>query len=575
MNVIPKVNGTVIERTDRFVMPAAWRTENGFETVDTVFAGRLQKIGNFNRGKNGKSAVTFAADNSMEEEAYCLDIQPEQVRIRARDERGCRWAFTTLYQLLAEGNGSAACGQIEDAPRFRYRGTMLDVCRHFYGKDEVKKIIEQISLLKMNVFHWHLSEDQGFRIESRRFPRLNEIGSWRRLSPQDPMVESGAYEPLARYGGYYTQDEIREIVDYAAARGVEIIPEIDLPGHASAILAAFPEYTCSGEPLKVKNTFGVHERIFCAGKEETYTFLCELLDEVMELFPSRYIHLGGDEAPKTVWHDCPLCNRLMKNQRLENYEQLQAYFTARLIEHVKAKGKIPIVWNESAASGTLDESALVQYWTEMAPGESYMIPEIQKGRRMILSDGDRLYISSGYAEMPLKSTLCYEPNVKGTPVPEENVQGVEAPVWTEWLSSEAELEELIHPRYLAVAELGWTRDRDYADFCERAQCFLTCRPLNILAAMPWEAATVHGDEAIRQIVRSLLMTGSRYRGMTTGEEGERSGRAEAITPDGSAQVDSTTMIRLFITNKMQAAYTQEEIEKAIGMVMQILSDRMG
>lgn len=573
--VLPKINGKVNIDEGRFELPKAFSMPPLFPEENALFMQRLSRIGDYSLSCEQPQWIDLKTDDTIPEAGYRLHVMPDRAAITVRDAQGYAYALVTLYQLLTLGQGSAPACRMEDAPRFAWRGTMLDVCRHFYPAEEVKKILEQCALLKMNVFHWHLSDDQGFRIESRRFPMLNDIGSWRKLSPQDPVVEAGLAEPLARYGGYYTQEEIRDVVAYAAARHIDVVPEIDLPGHSSAILASCPQYTCSGAPLSVKNTYGVHERIFCAGRDETYTFLEELLDEVMELFPSAYIHLGGDEAPKTVWHDCPLCNERIRREGLKNYEELQAWFTGRLIAHVKKKGKTPIVWNESAASGMLDESAVVQYWTEMAPGESYMLPELRKGRKLILSDGDRLYISSGYAEMPMKSTLMYEPNVKGTPVPENCVQGIEAPMWTEWTAAQEDLEKLIWPRLMAVAELGWTRDREAEDFLSRCKCWADCAPLNLLAATPWNQATVRGDEAVAQVVRSLLTMGSRYRGMTTGEEGEQAGRAEAITPDGSAQVDPMTMIRIFVTAKMQAAYSQEEIEKAIGMVSQILAGRIG
>ena len=379
---------------------------------------------------------------------------------------------------------------------------------------------------------------------------------------------------MEQYGGYYTQEEIRDVVGFAAERQIEVIPEIDLPGHCSAILAAYPEFTCSGEPLSVKNTFGVFERIFCAGNGKAYEFLYQLLDEIMELFPSKYIHLGGDEAPKTVWHSCPKCSRLMEEEGISDYEQLQAYFTAKVIAHVKEKGKTPIVWNESAASGRLDEAAVVQYWTEMAPGKSYMPPEFEKGRKVILSSGDQFYCSSSYAEIPLKATLLYEPNVKGEAVPEECVLGIEAPMWTEWCAREEEIERQMYPRLLAVSECAWTRDRDIDSFLSRAKEYLGCPPLNWLTAMDWEEATIHGEEAVKQVVEGILSMGARYHSMTSGELSEEAGKAEAVTPDGSEKVDMDTMIRMFITSKMQAAYAPEEIEKAIGMVREALMGNM-
>lgn len=572
--MIPAVNGKYCETDDEFVMPARYSTSGIFPGADSVFSGRMRLIGAYEMVKDGSEVVEAETDEDMAPEAYELRLGRDGAKIRSRDERGYNYALTTLFQMLALGRGRCRACEIADEPGLEQRGTMLDVCRHFFSAEEVKKIIEQCALLKMNHFHWHLSEDQGFRIQSDRFPKLNEIGSFRKLSPQDPAVLAGLAKPLERYGGYYTREEIRDVVEFAARRQIEVIPEIDLPGHCSAILAAYPEFTCSGDALSVKNTFGVFERIFCAGNEGAYRFLYELLDEVMELFPSRYIHLGGDEAPKTVWHDCPKCNRLMKEKGIKNYEQLQAYFTAQMIAHVKRRGKIPVVWNESAASGMLDDAAVVQYWSEMAPGRSYMLPELEKGRKILISSGDQFYCSSSYADIPLRATLLYEPNVKGEPVPEECVLGVEAPMWTEWCATEAEIEKQMYPRLLAVAERGWTRVRSVENFLGRAVEYLNCPVLNKLQALDWEAATVHGEEAVRQVVTGLLTMGGRYRSMTSGDDLEETGKAEAITPDGSEKAEPSDMIRMFVTNKMQAAYTREEIERAVGMVMEAMTERV-
>lgn len=444
---------------------------------------------------------------------------------------------------------------------------MLDVCRHFYPVEEIKRILEQCALLKLNRFHWHLSDDQEFRLESKRFPQLNQTGSFRILSPDDPLVARGAAEAGTAYGGYYTQEEVRNIVAYAKARQIEIIPELEVPGHSSSILASFPQYTCSGEPLRVKNTFGVHERIFCAGNQEGYQFLYELLKEIFDLFPFHYVHLGGDEAPKRIWHECPKCSSLLKREGLSGYEALQAYFTGKLIDFCKAEGKVPVVWNESAASGELDEAAVVQYWAELAPGQSYMPPEFEKGRRVIFSCQNQFYCSNSYAEMPLRATLLYETEVKGTPVPEENVLGVEAAMWTEWTPESSDIEAMMYPRLLALAECGWCRQKKTEEFLSRARRYLEIKELNILSPIAWEEATVSGEKALEMIARSMLELGRKYGSMSTGDSAEAAGKAEAVVPEGLQSIDMAVMIRMYMEEKMRGAYTTEEIEKVIQMIM--------
>lgn len=569
MECIPQINGRCSEGTGAFVMPEYYGMEEIYPDIQEVFVSRMEKLGSFRMEKGALKAICFI-QKDMQEEAYELKITEKNVRISAAGEKGYRHALTTLFQMLVQGRGTVPACELQDWPRFAQRGVMLDVCRHFFSIEEVKKIIEQISLLKMNHFHWHLSDDQGYRIESEKYPGLNEKGAYRPLSPEDPLVLRGEAKAGENYGGYYTKEQIRDVVRFAAARGVEVIPEIDLPGHSSAILSAFPQYTCSGEPLKVKNTFGVHERIFCAGNERAYQFLYGLLDEIFELFPSRYIHLGGDEAPKTVWHDCPACNYVMDEEKLENYEQLQTWFTARLIAYAKKHGKTAIVWNESAAAGDLDENAVIQYWKEMAPGDSYVVPEFEKGRKFILSSMNRFYCSDSYAESPMRATLMYEPETKGVAVPPENVLGIEAPMWTEWTPCNKDIEKQMYPRMLAVAECGWTRQRNVQDFLKRAENYLSYQELNLLEPMSWEEATIHGQKALEMIAGGMLELGAKYGAMTSGEPEEEKGKAEAVVPEGTQMLDMSTMIRMYMEDKMKAAYTEEEIDQVVEMILSAL-----
>lgn len=568
MKILPKINGIYEEFQGEFHLAEQFGIDSVFPTADKVFVERLQKIGTYIIDPIGDKQIIYQHEE-MENEAYKVLINNQRVIISASGESGYIYGLTTLYQLLASGGGIVNNCTISDKPRYERRGVMLDVCRHFFSASEVKKIIEQIALLKFNQFHLKLSEDQGFRIESTRFPELNSIGSYRNLAAADPMVLNGLAKAGDVYGGYYTKDEIHDFVSYAAARNIEVIPEISLPGHSSAILSAFPQFTCSGKPMKVKNTFGVHERIFCAGNESAYEFLCQLLDEVCELFPSKYIHIGGDEAPKGSWKSCSHCKKRMEEMGIQNYEKLQSYFSSRMIAYLREKGRTGIVWNESAISGDLDKTAVVQYWLEMAPGPSYIEPELVKGRKLILSSMHQFYCDYSYAEIPMRATLMYEPEVKGIKVPEENVLGIEAPMWTEWTPENEDIEKMMYPRLLAVAECGWTKERNWEDFSDRAISFLAVDSLNLLKPMPWEEATIHGKEALMVIVKKMLELSQKYTSMSQ-NDGE-DGKVEAVLPEGTEPIDRSLMIRHFIQDKMKAAYSQDEINEVVNMMMEAMA----
>lgn len=478
--IIPKINGKSIVSEGQFVLPKMLLVQPIFPDVYRVFSERLAKIGDYELVVDPLYAqLLYVKDETLSKEAYQLKIEQDRIRVTASGEHGFSNALVSLYQMLAEGKGTVDCEELTDEPKYERRGFMLDCCRHFFPVDVIKKLLEQCALLKINHFHWHLSEDQGYRIESKRFPKLNEISSYRKLAETDPLVKRGLAKVGDTYGGYYTQEEIKDILAFCKERMMDVFPEIDLPGHSVAALAAYPEYSCSGEPGEVEGHFGIFERIYCAGKEETYTFLNELIDEVSSLFPSPYFHLGGDEVPKGAWKKCPDCNRVMKEQGFTDYEELQAYFTERLIRHLREIGKTPIVWNEASASGKLDESAILQYWYE-GDGENYTVDEIRKGRKFILSNVKSFYCDYSYEAVPVISSLMYEPQIQGQPIPAENIWGVEAPMWCEEIAFGEEIEKMINPRILAVAENGWTRERDFEEFSVRLKAYQDCKALNFL-----------------------------------------------------------------------------------------------
>lgn len=337
MDFLPALNGEYQEMGGSFKFPYRFSMQSKFREAEGVFAERMHRFGGYRIDRDTEVVVFYEEKAGLSGQEYELRIMDGKVTVSASGMNGYIYGLTTLFQMIVRGKGAIPNCFLRDRPRFQVRGVMLDVCRHFFSVAEVKKVIEQCALLKMTRFHWHLSDDQGFRIESADFTELNQIGPYRKLAKADAVVAAGLAEAGTLYGGLYTREEIRDVVSFVAARGIEIIPEIDLPGHCSAILAAYPQLSCSGKPLKVKNTFGVHDRIFCAGKEESYQFLYKLMDEICELFPAEFIHLGGDEVPKTAWHDCPLCNRVMKEKGLGSYENLQAFFMDKVIQYLKKR----------------------------------------------------------------------------------------------------------------------------------------------------------------------------------------------------------------------------------------------
>lgn len=312
--------------------------------------------------------------------------------------------------------------------KYNYRSLHLDCARHFFSVETVKKVIEGISYGKLNVLHWHLSDDHAWRIESKKFPQLH--------------VNSGQY---------YTQKEIREIIDYAKERGIDVIPEIDMPGHNLALLSVFPQYSCKGEPVTPAKARGVYKTILCAGKEETYTFVEELLDEMIPLFDSQYFHIGGDEAPKDEWKECPHCNAKMKELGLTSYEDLQGHFTAEVVKVLKKHGKTPICWNDALLASNIPEDVVVQYWTIDYAKE--MVPFVAKGGKWIYSDMFEVYLDYPHSMIPLKKVYEFTPHFYKQEIPNmDGLIGFEACTWTEHIDNEKDLCEHIFPRVFALAE---------------------------------------------------------------------------------------------------------------------------
>ena len=297
------------------------------------------------KGSKGKNAIHLQIDKKMPLEAYSLVVDDKGVTIKG-SEAGIFYGIQTLQQLLVDkGNGCIQLPyiMINDEPRFGYRGLMLDVARYFYSVEYVKEYIDLMARYKINRFHWHLTEDAGWRIEIKKYPELTKIGAWRNSTQ---WGHNPTEQDRIPHGGFYTQEQIKEIIQYAADRYITIVPEIDLPGHTMSVLATYPELSCTGGPFRIPETWGIKEEVLCLGNDKTYRFVEDVLSEVIDLFPSEYIHIGGDEAPKRRWKECPKCQRRIKENKLKDEHELQSYFIHHLDEFVTGKGRKIIGWDE-------------------------------------------------------------------------------------------------------------------------------------------------------------------------------------------------------------------------------------
>ncbi|HWQ58206.1 MAG TPA: beta-N-acetylhexosaminidase, partial [Clostridia bacterium] len=422
------------------------------------------------RTGEGEAHIRFAYDASLPEEAYRLVCGEGGVDVFASGVAGAVFGAATLRQLLA-GGGGIPYGEIEDAPRFPWRGISLDVCRHFFPVKTVKKLVDALALYKYNTLHLHLSDDQGFRVESERFPRLNFVGSFRESS----AVKRGAGETQdgVPYGGYYTKAEIKDLIAYAAARGMRIIPEIDLPGHTTAMIAAYPELACDGRETKVAAGYGLKDfsaHILCAGDEKVYAFLEELIDELCELFPAPFFHLGGDEAVKTEWRKCPKCQAKIRELNLSGERALQGHMLERLRNHLTSRGKEAIIWNDGLAETTGTEFVCQHWLNTLQGGKRRTVRHLNGGGRAVMSDFFRLYFDYPYAMTPLKKTYKYRIIPRGvTGEAASRVLGGECAMWTEWVEDETKLLFNLLPRLAAAGEVFWSEPSgmSYSGFVER------------------------------------------------------------------------------------------------------------
>ncbi len=463
--------------------------------------------------------IDVVGNSELKPEGYTLESTVNGVTINGVDQRGAFYGVQTLLQLfpaqiestkkIKNTEWTIPLVAVKDYPRFQYRGVMIDPCRHFVDVEFLKKQLDVLAMFKINTFHWHLTEDQGWRIEIKKYPKLTEVGSVRTEG------DGSTYGPF-----FYTQEQIKEVVAYAAERHIEVIPEIELPGHALAAMAGYPEYSCTGGPFSPRIIWGVEEDVYCAGNDATFAFLEDIISEVMELFPSEYFHIGGDECPKGAWEKCEKCQARIKQLGYKGYTdqfghkhskeyQLQSYFITRIGEFIDSKGKKMIGWDEILEGG-LAPSATVMSWR----GESGGIQAVKMGHNCIMTPGDKgMYVDHYQGAMEVEPTAIggYAPLSKGydyDPIPAslteeegKRILGAQVNMWSEYLVNEGLFEYMIYPRALAMAEITWSQlsRKNFEDFSRRI--------LNAYARMDYHGINYHIPMPEGVLTQNVVFTG--------------------------------------------------------------------
>ncbi len=471
MNIIPEPN-SILQNEGSFQLSRKTiiQSTSALRSLSDYLASQLKfftgislKVVTYSKRSRPNSMVLeiISASKATNPEAYTLDIAPNKVVLKARTQEGLFRGIQSLLQLVplkgtnGVGDISIPACLIKDAPRFAWRGLNLDCVRHFMTINFIKRYINLLAYYKFNVFHWHLTDDQGWRIQIKKYPKLTEIGAWR---------NEGNGE---KYGGYYTQKEIKDVVAYAKSRFITVVPEIEMPGHCQASLAAYPENACVPGPFQVGTQWGVYTNIYNPAKRSTYPFLENVLTEVMRLFPSHYIHIGGDEVPKTEWIQNTLCQELMKEKNLQNVDQLQSYFIRKIQAFLKSHGRQIIGWNEILEGDGPATGAVVQSWQ----GIDGAITAVKKGLYTIDSPSNYTYLSSSPSDLPLDSVYSFNPIPPGlTHSQKKLVLGTEASMWTE-RAPQDDVDSKMFPRLLAISEDAWTdpQKKNYSDFHKRVK----------------------------------------------------------------------------------------------------------
>ena len=472
------------------------------------------------------NVIVLNLDKTIEEEeGYKLDISKEKIVISGKNKAGILYGAQTLIQLISSGIHSKEtikipCVAVDDYPRFKWRGMHLDVSRHFFTVDEVKKYIDIIAIHKLNMFHWHLTDDQGWRIEIKKYPKLTEVGAWREDRRREIWniddEQRVTYDKTkAYYGGFYTQKEIKDVVQYAQVRNITVVPEIEMPGHSRAALVAYPELSCFGYDTKVASAGYVGENWdfsdpFCAGNDASFEFLENVLEEVIDLFPSEYIHIAGDECSKNRWSQCSKCQARIKTEGLKDELELQSYFIKRVEKYLNSKGRKIIGWQEILEGG-MNPSAAIMPWR----GESALeicVEAAQVGHEVIMTPSDYLYFNAGWPagnsisglNMDLKNTYGYDPIPHGLEEKyQKSIIGLEACLWSEHTLTFKDVEYQVIPRIAALSEIAWTKqeNKNWDDFSRRlndVKAIYNKMDINYYIASPTGPAdkTIFTDKAV-------------------------------------------------------------------------------
>lgn len=496
VNIIPKPFEQLIGKED-FVFNSGTKIiiqkDKNLESLGDYLVNRLRnkklapKLHYFEELDDSLNTFRIQLDSSLTElgeEGYLLHINQELIDLEARTIKGLFYGIQSFIQLVPptlfeEENLMKSFSIpeviIKDLPRFSYRGMHLDVCRHMFPVQFIKRYLDIMAYYKFNTFHWHLTEDQGWRIEIKKYPRLMSVSAYRDSTLLGHYRDKPQKYDGKKYGGYYTQEEVKEIIQYASMRNITIIPEIEMPGHSMAALAAYPELACSDGPFKTATTWGVFEDVYCP-KDNTFTFLEDVLTEVIDLFPGKYIHIGGDEVPKKNWKNCTDCQQLIRSESLENEDELQSYFVKRIEKFLNSKGRQLIGWDEILEGG-LSPNATVMSWRGVEGG----IEAAKHGHDAIMTPGSHCYFDHYQANpnfqplaiggfTPLKKVYNYNPVPDALSESEsKHILGAQANVWTEYISTPEQVEYMILPRMAALSEVCWSsqNDKDWLDFQKR------------------------------------------------------------------------------------------------------------
>ncbi|QJW91430.1 family 20 glycosylhydrolase [Spirosoma taeanense] len=604
----PRAGEFVINQTTIIQVPVA---QTALKAIADTFANQINRASGLgisvrNVSKTvtsapsmGSNSIRFVpvSDTALGGEGYRLDVTDKLITIEAAQPKGFFYAVQTLRQLLPPAVLSQslfpelasltvpAC-RIQDRPRYAYRGLHLDVSRHFFPVSFIKKHLDLMALHKFNNFHWHLTDDQGWRIEIKKYPKLTQVGSQRRetlvghYDEYDPQVFDG--KP---YGGFYTQDEVREVVRYAATKHINVVPEIEMPGHALAALTAYPELACAPGPYQVATKWGVFTDVFCP-TEQTFTFLQDVLTEVMALFPSKYIHIGGDECPKDAWRKSAFCQQLIKREGLKNENELQSWFITRIDKFVTAKGRRIIGWDEILEGG-LSPNATVMSWRGTKGG----LEAARQRHDVIMTPGQFCYLDHYQGDpameptafggsLPIQQVYSYNPTpAELSPAEATHILGAQGNLWTEYISTTSQAEYMFWPRAVALAEVVWTplAQKNYDDFARRLPThFDRLAKLNVNAARTFFDAAPSGKATPGGNVEVSLTAGpqapeTRYTIDGSTPSGESPRYEKPLLLDKSATVRAATFnVRKPLS---QLAKVQKEylVSKATGKPYTLLT----